>query len=75
MTKIILRTSIVKLPGRKREPDSDHAVMILELVQGEGGYFAGDAAFFAPIVTLDDEAERGRMDARARRLGRDGISG
>lgn len=40
-----LRAHLARHPGR-------HAAMILELVQGEGGYHPGDKAFFEAILTV-----------------------
>ena len=45
-----LRGHLARHPGR-------HAAMILELVQGESGYHAGDASFFAAIAGLLREHE------------------
>ncbi len=40
-----LRSHLARHPGK-------HAAMILELVQGEGGYHAGDGAFFDAVARL-----------------------
>jgi acetylornithine aminotransferase len=40
-----LQTHLDRYPGR-------HAAMIFELIQGEGGYYAGDAAFFESLASL-----------------------
>jgi len=45
-----LREHLDRHPGK-------HAVMILELVQGEGGYFPGDTRFFEAILSLLRERE------------------
>lgn len=45
-----LREHLDRHPGK-------HAAMILELVQGEGGYYPGDRSFFEPIVSLLRERE------------------
>ncbi len=44
-TLAALRAHLARHPGR-------HAAMILELVQGEGGYHAGNPAFFEAIAQL-----------------------
>lgn len=41
----VLREHLDRHPGK-------HAAMVLELVQGEGGYFPGDAHFFDAICSL-----------------------
>ncbi len=45
-----LDAHLARYPGR-------HAAMILELVQGEGGYYAGDRAFFEALVRRLRDAE------------------
>ena len=49
-TLAALRGHLDRHPGR-------HAAMVLELVQGEGGYYPGDPAFFAAVVGLLREHE------------------
>ncbi len=49
-TLAALRSHLDRHPGR-------HAAMVLELIQGEGGYYAGDAAFFEAIAGLLRERE------------------
>ena len=58
MTKIILKTGPMRLPGRKREPDIDHATQILELL-GRGKYTInanddGQSLFSVTIMNFGD---------------------
>jgi len=45
-----LRETLAALDGHLSAYSGEHAAMIFELIQGEGGYHPGSRAFFAPIM-------------------------
>jgi len=47
-----LERTLAALRGHLDRHPGKHAAMILELVQGEGGYYPGDRAFFEAIAAL-----------------------
>lgn len=49
--------SVAALEDHLARHPGKHAVMMLELVQGEGGYYPGERSFFEPILTLLRERE------------------
>lgn len=46
------RRAVATLESHLRRYPGQHAVMCMELVQGEGGFYPGDRAFFAALIEI-----------------------